>query len=127
MFPPPINKGQTRFNSHDLSPLPRYRLKQFRKMPETKNYVFDHLELAEILVKQQNIHEGLWGVYIEFGFAAANINTDPSGKVLAPGTLNFVQKVGIQRFPEPNNLTVDAAKVNPQQPVSTKRRSKKRR
>lgn len=90
-------------------------------MAEAKNYVFDHRELAELLVKQQDIHEGLWGIYVEFGFAAANVNSDPTGgKVLLPTALSIVQKVGIQQFPEPSNLTVDAAKVNPRK--STKRR-----
>lgn len=93
-------------------------------MAEAKNYVFDHRELAELLVKQQDIHEGLWGVYIEFGFAAANVSADPTAsavnKLLLPTALTIVQKIGIQQFPEPSNLTVDAAKVNPRK--STKRR-----
>lgn len=96
-------------------------------MAEARNYVFDHKELAEILIKQQGITEGLWGIYVEFGFAAANINTEPGSKVVVPGTLNFVQKVGIQQFPEANNLTVDATHVNPRSPSkSTKRPSKRK-
>jgi hypothetical protein len=83
-------------------------------MAEAKSYTFNHQELAELLVKQQDIHEGFWGIYIEFGFGAANINSDPTGgKVLLPTAFSIVQKIGIQQFPEPSNLTVDAAKVNP--------------
>ncbi len=84
-------------------------------MPETKNYVFDHAELAEILVKKLEIHDGLWGIYVEFGLRAANVPTSPDGKSALPAAINFVQKIGIQRFEGPNNLTVDAAQVNPKE------------
>jgi len=82
-------------------------------MSEANNYVFNHREIAEVLVKQQNLHEGLWGVYIEFGIAAANINQAPGEGSLLPAAIVPVMKIGIQRFPNENNLTVDAAKVNP--------------
>ena len=82
-------------------------------MPETQNFVFDHRELATALVKQQSIHEGLWGIYIEFGIAGANISSDPNGTSVVPAAIVPVLKIGIQRFPKSNNLTVDAATVNP--------------
>jgi hypothetical protein len=84
-------------------------------MPETKNYVFGYTELAEILVKKLDIHEGLWGVFIEFNFGAANVNAGPDGKSLAPAAIAAIKSIGIQRFDAPNNLTVDAAVVNPAQ------------
>lgn len=97
-------------------------------MAEANNYTFGFKELAEILVRDQNIKEGLWGIYIEFGLGAANINTDPSSgtKVLAPAAINVVQKIGIQKFPEPSNLTVDAAKINPPKPSTSSKRAEKR-
>lgn len=82
-------------------------------MPETKNYTFGYTELAEILVKKLDIHEGFWGLYIEFNFGAANINASPDAKSLAPAAIAAVKSIGIQRFDTPNNLTVDAAVVNP--------------
>lgn len=82
-------------------------------MPEVKNYSFDHVELAELLVKKLEIHEGLWGVYLEFGFTAANVPTGPDVKNVLPAAISFVQKIGIQRFDTPTNLTVDASQVNP--------------
>lgn len=82
-------------------------------MAETTNHIFGYQELAEILVKKQDIHEGLWGIYIEFGLGAANVPISPDGKTLAPAAINMVQKIGIQRFAETSNLTVDAAEVNP--------------
>jgi hypothetical protein len=81
-------------------------------VPEVKNYTFDHTELAEILVRKLDIKEGLWGVYLEFGFSGANLPTSPDGKTLSPAVINFVNKIGIQRFDVPNNLAVDAAKIN---------------
>ncbi|HVO43234.1 MAG TPA: hypothetical protein VMT34_11455, partial [Aggregatilineales bacterium] len=69
--------------------------------------------LAEILVKANDIHEGLWGVYIEFGFTATNITPTSDPAFLTPAAVATVQKIGLQRFPASNNLTVDAAVVNP--------------
>jgi hypothetical protein len=82
-------------------------------MPEIKNYTFEHTELAEMLIKQLDIHEGLWGVYIEFGFGAANVGSTPDPKTVTPAAISFVNKIGIQRFDAPNNLSVDATQVNP--------------
>src|SRR5712691_7998894 len=82
-------------------------------MAEADRYMFDYKEVAEALVKQQGIHEGLWGVAIEFGMAAQNIPTGPDGKTVSPAAVCIVQKVGLNRWKEPNNLTVDASVINP--------------
>ena len=86
-------------------------------MPETKSVVFSYREVVEALLRYNNIHEGLWGIYIEFGIAGANISFGPA-KELTPAAIVPIAKLGIQRFEEPNDLTVDAAKVNP--PAKTK-------
>lgn len=91
-------------------------------MAEANQYTFSFKEIVEALIKKQGIHEGLWGIYIEFGFSASNINTDPVGKHLVPGAVNIVQRIGIQQFPEPSNLTVDAAEVNPKVNASGRRK-----
>ena len=90
-------------------------------MPETKNFVFDHRELAEILVKRLDIHEGVWGIYVEFSNAGANMPTT-GPETFAPAIINFVNKIGIQRFDKPSNLTVDAAVVNPKFSALKRRR-----
>jgi hypothetical protein len=82
-------------------------------MAEVKTYVFDYKEVAEALIKQQGIHEGLWGIYMEFGIGAANIPAGPSEQALLPAAIVPVAKIGIQRFDKPSSLTVDAAEVNP--------------
>lgn len=81
-------------------------------MAETNQILFDYKEVAEALIRKQDIHEGLWGLYIEFGLGAANI-ADEATKGLTPAAVVAVRRVGLQRFPVENNLTVDAAQVNP--------------
>ena len=81
-------------------------------MAEATSFVFSYKELAEALVKRQNIHEGLWGIYVKFGFGALNV-ADPQTGILTPSAISAVQEIGIQRFDEPSNLTVNAAEVNP--------------
>jgi hypothetical protein len=82
-------------------------------MPEATMISFSHKEVAEALLKRQDIHEGLWGIYIEFGFGAANIGQGPDDPNLLPAAIIPITKIGIQKFAEANNLTVDAAVVNP--------------
>jgi hypothetical protein len=83
-------------------------------MPEIQNITFTHKEIAEALIKKNNIHEGLWGISIEFGIGAANISQSPESVELYPAAIVPVLKIGILRFSSPNNLTVDAAEVNPE-------------
>lgn len=92
-------------------------------MAEAERLTFELKELAEILVQKQDIHQGHWGIYVEFGLAAANIPTGP--QTIAPASINIVQKIGIQKFPEPNSLTVNAAEVNPL--AASKKSSKQER
>jgi hypothetical protein len=69
-----------------------------------------HLELAEMLVKKNGIHEGIWSVVIEFQMAA--VLAGPPDHYLPSGMIG-VSRVGIQKAPAVNNLSVDAAIVNP--------------
>jgi hypothetical protein len=97
-------------------------------MAEVKTYLFDYKEVAEALVKKQGIHEGVWGIYMEFGIVGANINPGPSTETMVPAAIVPVMKIGIQRFDAPSSLTVDAAEVNslaqaPQKPRKRARRT----
>ena len=80
-------------------------------MAESALFVFSFQELATMMIKQQGIHDDLWGVFIRFGISAANV-ADANGQLL-PTALVPVREIGLQRFEEANSLTVDAAKVNP--------------
>jgi len=77
-------------------------------------------------VKKQGIHEGIWGLYVEFGIQGANIGTDQAKKDLVPAAIVPILRLGIQRFPDENQMTVDAAKANPIKGVRvTKARGRK--
>ena len=90
-------------------------------MAEAKTtYVFKHKEIAEALVKHQDLREGIWGIYVEFGIGGANIGTPDQN--LVPAAIVPIVSIGLQRFEELNPLSVDAAKVNP----SVKRRKQKK-
>jgi len=84
-------------------------------MPEANQYTFTHRELVELLVKQAGIHEGNWALLVQFGMTSGN--TGPNTNALAPMAMVMIGPIGIQRLPPgmpaDNNLTVDAAKVNP--------------
>jgi hypothetical protein len=82
-------------------------------MADIKSVVFSHVEIAELLVKKQDIHEGYWGLYLEFSLAGANVPMPPDNTTFLPAAIAFVNKIGIQKFDAPSNLTVDAAVVNP--------------
>lgn len=83
-------------------------------MVEVQIISFTNREIAEMIVKKQNLHEGLWGISIEFGLSAANVHTTPDPENLLPAAIIPVVKIGLQRFSTPNSLTVDAAVVNPE-------------
>ena len=80
-------------------------------MPESERLTFTHAEVVEALIRHSDIHDGLWALYVEFGLAAANINTGPDQ--FAPAAIVPVAKLGVQKVTKLDNLTVDAAKVNP--------------
>ena len=88
-------------------------------MSETKSLTFTYKEVLEALIRYNDLHEGLWGLSIEFALAAANIAPEPGGDLL-PTAIIPVKKIGLTRSNEPNNLTVDAAEVNPAQKTRKK-------
>ena len=91
-------------------------------MAEFDRVTFSHKELAEILVKRQNIREGIWGLYVEFGLKATNLST---GADQVPAAVIPLLKVGLQKFDEETNISVDAAKVNPSIETSAGKRTRR--
>jgi hypothetical protein len=81
-------------------------------MPEQQQLMFTYREVAEALVKQAGIHEGNWALVIRFGLVATNVPTSHE-PLYAPAAIIPVQQIGLIRQDELNNLTVDAAIVNP--------------
>lgn len=89
-------------------------------MSEIKTVEFSHKEVAEALIRYNKIHEGLWGISIRFGIQGANIGVTPGGE-LTPAAIVPILNIGLQRFEKPNNLTIDAATINPSDMVSGKK------
>ncbi|NOT58535.1 MAG: hypothetical protein HOP18_28400 [Deltaproteobacteria bacterium] len=58
------------------------------------------------------MHEGTWGIYVEFGIGATNIGDQASGQTL-PAAIVPIINLGLQKFAADNPLAVDAAEVNP--------------
>jgi hypothetical protein len=80
-------------------------------MAEPTQILYTFKELAELLVKDRDIHEGYWGIYVKFGIKAANVGETDSD--LKPTALVPVLELGLQKFDVLNNLSVDAGVVNP--------------
>ena len=80
-------------------------------MPETTEINFSHREIVEMLIKKQDLHEGIWGLSIRFNFAASSIG--PSSTEVYPSAVASVVQIGLHKFDTESNLTLDAAKVNP--------------
>jgi hypothetical protein len=80
-------------------------------MAEAKLISYSFKELAALMVKDQGIHEGCWGIYARFGINAANAG--PSEGDVRPTALVPILELGLQKFEELNNLSVDAAIENP--------------
>ena len=74
-------------------------------------HLFGHKEIVELLIKRQDIHEGLWCLAVEFGFAAANVGPTPDQ--IAPSGVVAIVRIGIKQSQTADALTVDAAKANP--------------
>ena len=84
-------------------------------MTEKEHKLFTVKELTEIVIKHADVHEGIWGLMVEFVFGAANMPiAGPNNEFsLKPTGIVSIGRLGIQKFDEPNPLTIDAAKVNP--------------
>jgi len=80
-------------------------------MAETSQIIFSHKEVVEALIKQQGIHEGIWGLWVKFGIQGANVGAGLTN--LVPAAIVPVLEIGLQKFEEVTNLSVDAAEVNP--------------
>jgi hypothetical protein len=78
-------------------------------MAEATQIIYSFKEIAELMVKDQGISEGFWGIYVKFGIKAANAGE--SDNDIRPTALVPVLELGLQKFPELNNLSVDAATV----------------
>ena len=84
-------------------------------MDETKTIKLTHKEITLALIKHQNIHEGIWQLYVEFGISAGNIPmSDESQELrLCPAAIVPIMKIGLIMVDKESPLALDASKVNP--------------
>lgn len=68
-------------------------------------------ELGTLLLKEKNIHDGLYEVSVEFQVAVGAVG--PDDKSVLPGAVIGVKRIGLRKVEEKNPLTIDAAVVNP--------------
>jgi hypothetical protein len=87
-------------------------------MPETSQVVFKYKEVVTAMIKENGIHEGIWALFVRFGLSAANLGeTDAEVK---PTAIIPLLEIGLQKAEKENNISVDAAKVNPKPPLKRK-------
>ncbi len=81
-------------------------------MGEATQISFKHIEVVEMLIKKQGLHDGIWGLFIKFGLGATNVGN--SEAELVPAAIITVMEIGLQKFEKVTNLSLDAAVVNPE-------------
>lgn len=80
---------------------------------------YELTELAELLIKTNGIHEGLYSVGFKFAVTIGSIETKADETY--PGVTTVVQKAGLFEVEKMGPNVVDAAKVNPlKKPRKTK-------
>ena len=95
---------------------------------QERHFFYDYKEIVENLIKAQGLHEGLWRLIFDLGLSATNVNVLQDGKTtLTPTGMVLIQRIGIVQTSELNDLTVDAAEVNPRETPPSTGRLKKRR
>ena len=77
---------------------------------KAKTVKFHLRDVATALVKLADVHEGLWQIQVIFSNSATNINLNGH---LTPSAIASVAGVQLARVETEDELTVDAAKVNP--------------
>ena len=80
-------------------------------------------ELAVILIKHFDFHEGFYEVGVQFNIAVGSVG--PDATQIAPGAVLTVGGVGLSKCPESSPLAVNAAEVNPLRPIPKKKSVRK--
>ena len=81
---------------------------------DNEQYFFSHKAIVEGMIKRQGLHEGNWMLTVELGLKGTNISIQTDEQTtLSPAGIVIISKIGISRTKEPNDLSVDAAEVNP--------------
>lgn len=84
-------------------------------MPEIQTITLSHRELIEVLIRSQDLHEGIWQMHIEFGLGGANVGM-PGADQVFPAAVVTINKIGLTKVEKEGPLALDASKVNPGKP-----------
>jgi len=68
-------------------------------------------ELITVLIKHNQLHEGLYDLSVEFQIAIGAVG--PSTEALFPGAMLGISRIGLMPAEQKTIHTVDAAEVNP--------------
>jgi hypothetical protein len=68
---------------------------------------FTYKELVTLMLRERGITKGIWGLYVKFGIAGANLGDAPG--TVVPTAMVPILEVGLQPFKEVISLSVDAA------------------
>jgi len=83
-------------------------------MDEIKKLTNKEVTLA--LIKHQDLHEGVWQLYIEFGIGAGNMpiaEENEDNLRVYPTAIVPVKTMGLMKVDKEGPLALDASKVNP--------------
>ena len=84
--------------------------------PKITKKILTHKEVTLALIKHQNIHEGIWQLYVEFGISAGNIpiaEENQENLRVCPAAIVPIKAIGLMMVDKENPLALDASKVNP--------------
>lgn len=87
---------------------------------------FSYKEIVECLIREKNIHEGIWGIAIGFDIGVANVAKRDELNSFMPAAVIPIVDIGIERVDEESNLTVNAAEVNPDPKAKKSKTSSKK-
>lgn len=76
-------------------------------------------DLAAVLVKHYDIHDGRYDLLLEFQIGMGLVGPDPTA--LTPGAMIGISKVGLIKSMADGPTTVDAAIVNPKKKTRIKK------
>jgi hypothetical protein len=94
-------------------------------MAEITQYNFSFADVAESLIKRQNLHEGEWVVGVEFVLNVGAMGMNPVS--VRPGVMILANQFQLSKAipgQHPPGLVVDAAVVNPAKPPKQSKPSK---
>ncbi len=83
-------------------------------------HTFSYHQILTALLKEADIHEGIWGVHTEFNMGAGNLPGPKGPDTLVPTVALAIMRIGIRQYESEGPLSVDAAKVNPLKPKKRK-------